>query len=95
MGAGRAESHPWAPSSILAHEAGLKGRGPWTAQLGGKCAYEGRLGKDRSARQSRHPIAREMGFIAEQKSQIPQHWPRSTLSGRVTAVRSCVILFLD
>jgi hypothetical protein len=25
MGAGRAESRPWAPSSILAHEARLKG----------------------------------------------------------------------
>jgi len=29
-----------------------------------------------------------MGFIAEQKSQIPQHWARSTLSGRVTAGKS-------
>ena len=32
-------------------------RGPWTSQLGGKRAYEGRLEKDRSARQSRRSIA--------------------------------------
>jgi hypothetical protein len=30
---------------------------PWTPQLGGKRAYEDRLGKDRSAPQSRHYIA--------------------------------------
>jgi integrase len=32
---------------------------PWTRQLGGKRAYEGRFGEDRSARRSRHSVASE------------------------------------
>jgi hypothetical protein len=41
-------------------ESTLSGRAsppPWTPQLGGKCAYRGRLAKDRSPRRSRRSIA--------------------------------------
>ena len=49
---------------IGAPERGLATWGEWSA-LGGERAYRGRLGKDRSAYQSRRSIAkREVGFTA-------------------------------